>query len=66
MTREEAISILHTGIINYDDVKKYQKAMNMALKSLELLGHLKDRPCSACEFRKETGCCKWSCVFEEV
>ena len=27
--------------------------------------HLLDRPCSVCEFHKENGCCKWSCVFEE-
>jgi hypothetical protein len=26
--------------------------------------HLLDRPCSVCEFHKENGCCKWSCVFE--
>ena len=26
--------------------------------------HLIDRPCSVCEFHKENGCCKWSCVFE--
>lgn len=23
-----------------------------------------DRPCSACKFKKENGCCKWACVFE--
>ena len=28
------------------------------------LSHLKDRPCSACEFKKENGCCKWDCVFD--
>ena len=27
--------------------------------------HLFDRPCSVCEFHKENGCCKWSCVFEQ-
>ena len=27
--------------------------------------HLLDRPCSVCEFHKENGCCKWSCVFEQ-
>lgn len=23
-----------------------------------------DRPCSACKFKKDNGCCKWACVFE--
>ena len=31
----------------------------------ELLNCLIDRPCSACKFNKENGCCKWTCVFEE-
>ena len=45
---------------------EHNEALNMAKRALELLGHLKDRPCSGCEFRKKNGCCKWSCVFEEV
>lgn len=37
-----------------------------AYRALEVISHLKDRPCSACEFHKENGCCKWDCVFDEV
>ena len=37
----------------------------MGLKALEQTSHLIDRPCEACEFRKNNGCCKWDCVFEE-
>ena len=39
-------------------------AMDMAIQALENIGHLKDRPCDVCEFRKENGCCKWNCVFD--
>ena len=31
----------------------------------EQLACLIDRPCSVCKNRKENGCCKWTCVFEE-
>ena len=31
----------------------------------ELLSCLTDRPCSACKFHTDRGCCKWSCVFED-
>ena len=35
------------------------------MTSRELLACLKDRPCTVCKFKKENGCCKWTCVFEE-
>lgn len=31
----------------------------------EKLACLTDRPCQVCKHKKENGCCKWSCVFEE-
>lgn len=31
----------------------------------EKLACLTDRPCQVCKYKKENGCCKWSCVFEE-
>ena len=64
MTREEAIKELKD--IRDTSNQKAQEILDNAIKRLELLGHLKDRPCAVCEFRKENGCCKWSCVFEEV
>lgn len=30
-----------------------------------MIKHLTDRPCAVCEFHKENGCSKWSCVFEQ-
>ena len=41
-------------------------AYDMSIKALEQTSHLIDRPCEACDLRKEKGCCKWSCVFEEA
>ena len=33
-------------------------------QALELMEHIKDRPCEACEFRVEGNCTKWTCVFD--
>ena len=71
MTREEAIKELtedreflqKRGLIETES--SLLKALAMAIKALENIGHLTDRPCSVCEFRKENGCCKWTCVFCE-
>lgn len=45
---------------------KWHSIMSKAMSYIELFKHLKDRPCSVCEFHKENGCCKWECVFDEV
>ena len=71
MTREEAIKELtedreflrERGLIETES--SLLKALEMAIKALENIGHLTDRPCSVCEFRKENGCSKWTCVFCE-
>lgn len=59
MKREEAIKVLNMveahGIAD--------EAKQMAMKALENIGHLTDRPCDACEFHKENGCSQWTCVF---
>ena len=44
-----------------DDVNE---ALDMAIKALEQVSHLNDRPCEVCEYHTETGCVKWKCVFE--
>ena len=62
MTREEALQILDT----IPTIGEQVDALEMAIQALENIGHLKDRPCSVCEFRKENGCCKWDCVFKGV
>lgn len=69
MTHEEAIEILKQFKKCLSDVvfdEKGSEAWQMAIQALENIGHLTDRPCSACEFRKENGCCKWDCVFKGV
>lgn len=60
MTREEAIAFFKDmNECTYGNLE----AVEMAIKALENIGHLKDRPCDVCEFHKENGCCKWTCVF---
>ena len=50
----------------YKAYKDMRDACDMSIKALENIGHLTDRPCDVCEFRKENGCCKWDCVFKGV
>lgn len=68
MTNQEAINLIDNlkGMIEDNHNSDYDMAFNMAIKALENVGHLTDRPCSVCEFHKENGCCKWNCVFEGV
>lgn len=35
-----------------------------AKQALELMEHIKDRPCEACEFKVNGDCTKWTCVFD--
>ena len=63
MTKEEAKgNLIHA--IRWNDIPK-KEALDMAIQALENIGHLKDRPCSVCEFRKENGCSQWTCVFTD-
>ena len=39
-------------------------AMAEAVRALDLIGHLTDRPCEACEYHGDSGCSEWNCVFE--
>lgn len=52
--------------LNYEqgNMGEQEEALQMGAKALELISHLKDRPCEACEFYTEEGCSKWECVFE--
>ena len=62
MTNKQAIDVLNMveahGIA--DDAKK------QAINALELISHLQDRPCDACEFKVDGNCQKWACVFDEA
>lgn len=66
--REEAIRCLSvhssTNGSGLCTDEQHNKAKQVAIQALENIGHLKDRPCDVCEFRKENGCCKWDCVFD--
>lgn len=65
MTRLEAISELSEMKTDAWTDERQMKALTMAIKALENIGHLTDRPCEVCEFHKEDGCCKWTCVFTD-
>lgn len=63
MTSEECV--LQLEYLKDFKTSQQIEALDMAIKAVEKISHLIDRPCEACEFRKENGCCKWGCVFEE-
>lgn len=67
MTNEEAIKILKGAIKKPNTKDGYLgQAIDLAIKALDQISHLKDRPCEACEFYtgEAWGCSKWECVFE--
>ena len=65
MKNKQAIEVLNTYDMSEDNEdKEFIEAVKIAIKAIENINHLKDRPCSVCEFRKENGCCKWDCVFD--
>ena len=74
MTKQEAKIILEDNkpsiIFEDEEAQKrmadIHKALDMAISAIELIGHLNNRPCEACEFHKEEGCCKWNCVFDDL
>ena len=74
MTRSNAIEELKAIKSAYSDkefhearlMKSEEEALDMGVKAIDLIMHLKDRPCDACEFHKEKGCSKWDCVFDEL
>ena len=65
--REKLEWVIHNiPIPEVNDAYEYILAVKEANKALELIGYLKDRPCEACVFHSEDGCCKWNCVFNEL
>ena len=53
-------------LINHIKTRADGWAVKEVTDAFEVISHLKDRPCEACEFHKENGCCKWSCVFDDL
>ena len=62
MTNEEAIAKLK----NFAEHCYPNEEFLIAIEALEEISHLVNRPCEACEFHGENGCCKWECVFKGV
>lgn len=66
MKKVEAINELNKAkgcpILN----DSHREAIDTAISAIKLIGHLNNRPCEACEFHKENGCCKWICVFDDL
>lgn len=46
------------------DTEEFCKAYDKAVNALELIGHLVDRPCPACEFKINGHCTKWNCIYD--
>lgn len=70
MTKEKAIEVIKhecyiVDLLSLDRTKLVNTALDLAIKALEQISHLKDRPCEACEFHTGDGCSKWECVFEK-
>lgn len=65
MTREDAIyELKNAAWLGTDHSRaRTEEAVEIAIKALENIGHLTDRPCDVCEFHKENGCSQWTCVF---
>ena len=69
MDNKETIKFIQGRIAlidkNYPQVEDYREALANSIKALDQVNHLTGRPCYACEFHKENGCCKWNCIFEK-
>ena len=65
MKKLEAIyELKNNGTVNGSDT--FMEAYGMAVKALELFEKLNNRPCEACEYHGEHGCCRWNCDFDEL
>ncbi len=71
MTEKEAIKIFEErlsvadGYKDCDKIQEYAEAMKVAISALDLISHIKDRPCNACDYNKGNGCTRWECAFDE-
>ena len=74
MTNEESIKTImesescfckHGAFKDCNSRCKYRETLNTAIKALERMCYLTDRPCSACKFHSEDGCSRWECEFSE-
>lgn len=71
MTRDEAIKRLRgilTESVEFENSVCYvteedREPLEMAIKALENISHITDRPCDVCDCHTENGCTQWKCVF---
>ena len=47
-------------------IAEKEGVVRKALKALEQIASLKERPCEVCKYREDGMCVRWLCVFEEV
>lgn len=64
MENKEALSLiasyLNQGYAhNTDDFKQ---ALKFAIRAIENISHITDRPCDVCDCHTENGCTQWKCV----
>lgn len=46
-------------------IAEKEGVVRKALKALEQVASLKERPCEVCKYREDGMCVRWLCVFEE-
>jgi hypothetical protein len=47
-------------------IAEKEKIVQKALKALEQVASLKERPCEVCKYQEDGMCVRWLCVFEEA
>lgn len=66
MTRDDDIFALEYYKLTFASNEKSIEAFNRAIKAIEQVGCLTDRPCDVCRFKTENGCNRFECVFKGV
>ena len=66
MTRDDDIFALEYYKLHFASNETAIEAFNRAIKAIEQIGCLTDRPCDVCRFKNENGCNRWECVFKGV
>jgi len=65
MENKEALSLIESYLKSgyAHNVDDFKQALKIAVKAIESISHITDRPCDVCEFHTEQGCTQWKCVF---
>ena len=68
MNRTEAIDIMKVIVHMLEkkyDTDRVEDAVDIAIKSIEQVGCLTDRPCEYCKNHVDGRCAVWKCVFDD-